>query len=224
MRDPYEILGVPRGASEEEIKKAYRRLSRKYHPDANINNPNKDQAEAKFKEVQQAYEQVMKERTGGYSGSSYGNPYGSPFGGSYGGYGSSHSGGTSEEDSHLNAAANYINNGYYKEALNVLSQMANRSARWYYYSACANQGVGNNMIALEHAKEALSLEPNNWQYQMLVQRLSGGGGWYQSRQETYGGPAVGGGDYCMKLCLLNLVCNLCCGGGFCCSGPGRMYY
>ena len=59
MLDPYSVLGVSRDASDEEIKKAYRRLSRKYHPDANINNPNKDQAEEKFKEVQQAYEQVM---------------------------------------------------------------------------------------------------------------------------------------------------------------------
>ena len=55
MTDPYIVLGVDRSASDEEIKKAYRKLSRKYHPDANINNPNKDQAEAKFKEVQQAY-------------------------------------------------------------------------------------------------------------------------------------------------------------------------
>ena len=54
MLDPYSVLGVPRNASDDEIKKAYRKLSRKYHPDANINNPNKDQAEAKFKEVQQA--------------------------------------------------------------------------------------------------------------------------------------------------------------------------
>lgn len=224
MRDPYEILGVPRGASEEEIKKAYRRLSRKYHPDANINNPNKDQAEAKFKEVQQAYEQVMKERTSGYGGYDSGNPYGSPYGNPFGGgYGNTNSA-DSEEERHLNAAANYINNRYYKEALNVLSQIENRSARWYYYSACANQGVGNNMVALDHAKQALAMEPNNWQYQMLVQQLSGGGGWYQSQQQTYGGP-VTGGDYCMKLCLANLVCNLCCGGGFCCGGPGgRIYY
>ena len=59
MTDPYAVLGVSRDASDEEIKKAYRSLSRKYHPDANINNPNKDQAEAKFKEVQQAYQQII---------------------------------------------------------------------------------------------------------------------------------------------------------------------
>ena len=61
MTDPYSVLGMSRDASDEEIKKAYRRLSRKYHPDANINNPNKAQAEEKFKEVQQAYDQIMKE-------------------------------------------------------------------------------------------------------------------------------------------------------------------
>ena len=49
MRDPYDVLGIPRDASDDEIKKAYRTLSRKYHPDANINNPNKALAEEKFK-------------------------------------------------------------------------------------------------------------------------------------------------------------------------------
>ena len=63
MTDPYQVLGVTRGASDEEIKKAYRSLSRKYHPDANVNNPNKDAAEEKFKQVQQAYDQIMKEKT-----------------------------------------------------------------------------------------------------------------------------------------------------------------
>ena len=58
MTDPYRILGVPPSASDDEVKKAYRNLSRKYHPDANINNPNKDQAEARFKEVQQAYREI----------------------------------------------------------------------------------------------------------------------------------------------------------------------
>lgn len=85
--DPYSVLGVSRDASEEEIKKAYKALSRKYHPDANINNPKKDQAEEKFKEIQAAYQQIMKERTEGYS---YGGGYGrQTYGGSGSGYGGS---------------------------------------------------------------------------------------------------------------------------------------
>ena len=61
MIDPYCILGVSPNASDEEVKKAYRKLSRIYHPDANIDNPNKEQAEEKFKQVQQAYEQILRE-------------------------------------------------------------------------------------------------------------------------------------------------------------------
>ena len=83
MTDPYQVLGVSRSASDEEIKKAYRSLSRRYHPDANINNPNKAQAEEKFKEVQQAYDQIMKEKQ---QGSSYGG-FGSYGSDGYGGYG-----------------------------------------------------------------------------------------------------------------------------------------
>ena len=65
-KDPYSVLGVSRNATDDEIKKAYRNLSRKYHPDANINNPNKEYAEQMFKEVQQAYKQIMEQRTEGY--------------------------------------------------------------------------------------------------------------------------------------------------------------
>ena len=70
-KNPYEVLGVSPGASDDEIKKAYRELSRKYHPDANINNPLADLAAEKFKEVQEAYDTIMRERTSG-SGYSYG--------------------------------------------------------------------------------------------------------------------------------------------------------
>ena len=75
MYDPYSVLGVGRNATEEEIKKAYKTLSRKYHPDANINNPNRDQAEEKFKEIQAAYQQIMKEKTSGYSGAEIGRAH-----------------------------------------------------------------------------------------------------------------------------------------------------
>ena len=76
--DPYKVLGIAPGATDEEIKRAYRNLSRKYHPDANVNNPDRAQAEEKFKEVQMAYDQIMKQKQQGYS---YGSGYG---GGSYG--------------------------------------------------------------------------------------------------------------------------------------------
>ena len=72
MSDPYSVLGISRDATDDEVKKAYRSLSRKYHPDANINNPNKEKAEEMFKLVGQAYNQIMKEREGGGSYSSYG--------------------------------------------------------------------------------------------------------------------------------------------------------
>ena len=62
--DPYRVLGVSYNATEDEIKKAYRQLSRKYHPDANVGNPNQQQFEEKFKEVQQAYNMIMDQRQG----------------------------------------------------------------------------------------------------------------------------------------------------------------
>ena len=75
-KNPYDVLGVSPNASDEEVKKAYRELTRKYHPDANVNNPLADLAEEKFKEVQEAYDEIMKERaSGGSSGGCAGDPH-----------------------------------------------------------------------------------------------------------------------------------------------------
>ena len=233
MRDPYEVLGISRTATEEEIKKAYKALSRKYHPDANIHNPRKEEAEERFKEIQQAYQQIMKERTEGYSyqggGASggYGGAY-RGFGGfgdfgSFGGYGNTGTG--YEEDGHLRAAGNYVRNGYYKEARTVLDGREERahSARGYYYSALAHAGLGSQVSALEHARRAQALEPNNQDYSNLVYQFENGGTWYRQRQYTYGQPYTGGSGFCLKLCIVNMLCNLCCGGGGLCCG-GSPYY
>ena len=229
--DPYQVLGVSPSATDDEIKKAYRELSRRYHPDANINNPNKDQAEEKFKQVQQAYEQIIKMRSGqggyqqqsssygyGSQGQSYGyrNPnsgfggfYGNPFGGFY-----RQQQQTQEMPLEFRAAKNYIDAGHYQEGLNVLNRMESgyRNAMWYYLRAVANAGLGNQMNAVEDARTASSLEPNNMQYRSLLNQLQSGGGYYAYRSNDYGRNDIMESNFlCPGLCLMSLCCP--------CNGP-----
>ena len=211
--DPYQILGVSRSATDDEVKKAYRNLSRKYHPDANVNNPNKDQAEEMFKRVQQAYDAIMKERqSGGYD---------EFFGGSYsGGYQEN----TSEDANILMAAANYINSGYYREAMTALNQLeeSRRNGQWYYYAAIASRGLGNLIDARSYASRAVQLEPGNFRYRQLLDALENGSGEYMRRGGTYMNPYAGVSRWCFNLFLINLFCNCCClGGGY--GMPGGFF-
>ena len=209
MRNPYEVLGVSEHADDEEIKKAYRRLSRLYHPDANINNPNKKEAEEKFKEVQQAYNAIMNKDTSagfgggssyyGYGGSAYGNRYGSGFSQNTGG-------GT---DSHYVAAANFIRNGRFREALHVLEEMPLRDGRWYYLAAIGMAGLGNIATAIDYARTAMEMEPDNMEYRQLYAKLSSTGNWYMN-QRGFGMPVGTVSGTCCELCMLNLFCNMCC--------------
>ena len=168
-KNPYDVLGVSPNASDDEIKRVYRDLTRKYHPDANVNNPLADLAEEKFKEVQEAYDIIMRERANG--GNSYGNNYGygSSESYSYGNQNSSYGYGTM--DPKLQAAANYINSRRYREAINTLDQVQQRSAMWYYLSGCANAGIGNQILARDHAAQAVNMEPNNMQFRQLLNQL-----------------------------------------------------
>ncbi|MFA9462861.1 MAG: DnaJ domain-containing protein [Velocimicrobium sp.] len=200
--DPYVVLGVSQSASDDEVKKAYRSLSRRYHPDANINNPNKEAAEEKFKEIQVAYEQIMKERLGETNAYQYRDS------GSFSGFGKREE---SSEPIEFQAAFNYIRSRHYKEALHVLSEVSNHNARWHYYSAMANSGDGNNIEALNDAKIALEMEPDNQQYQILYNQLVSGGTWYQNAGSMYDTQGGFGGDICCKLWIANIICSCLCG-------------
>lgn len=217
MIDPYQVLGVSPSASDEEIKKAYRSLSRRYHPDANVNNPNKEQAEEMFKKVQQAYDQIMKERQQGYSYNGAGRSSSGPTGGfggfDFGGFGDARqsSGYQSQESPRMQAAANYLRNAHYVEALHVLSDipLSERTGRWYYYSAVANQGSGNNATAMEQIRKAVALEPSNMQYRQFQQHLEYGGTWYTNMSGSYDRPYSNSNSLCLDLILCNILCNCC---------------
>ena len=211
MQNPYDVLGISPGATDEEIKKAYRKLSRKYHPDANVNSANAKQAEEKFKEIQQAYNQIMREKQQGYTngyqnGASYGsrNAYGNPGGQSAGGQNTYSS---AEDMRMMNQAAECINTRRYEEALHILNGMSNRSARWYYYAAAAHQGVGDNAMALQYARQAVNMEPSNMEYRQFLENLEFGGVWYQNRGSEYENPC-GGFNYlmCLPICCCLLSC------------------
>ncbi len=202
ITNPYKLLEVSPSASNEEIKKAYRELSRKYHPDSYVNNPLAELAEEKFKEVQEAYDQIMKERENGS------NPYSS----GYSNYGqTSYSSSSDGDNAQMNAAANYLNARRYREALNVLAGIANHSARWYYYSAIANAGIGNNVMANEHISQAMNMEPNNPEYTNFFNQLQWQNQRYSSTRYNNTGGGYNAGNLCCDLWCADTLCE-CMGG------------
>ena len=210
--DPYKVLGVSPNATDEEVKKAYRTLSRKYHPDANVGSPHQAEYEEKFKDVQQAYKTVMDWRSKGNTGQAQYDPFG--FGQSqYNQYGQQEE---TQDEQYLRSAVNYIRGGYYREGLNVLNDVStnNRRGAWYYYSAFCNYKLGNNVIAKEHAQIACQFEPNNFAFAQLLAAISGGGARYQRMSENYGGnPSMQMPNYCARTAMAFLCMSMCCGGG-----------
>ena len=199
--NPYEVLGVSRNASIDEIKKAYKELSRKYHPDSYVGNPLSSLAEEKFKQVQEAYDAIMKEKNGDFN---YAGNYNNN------GYNNSESGEMAE-------VYNLLGRRAYSQALSLLDSMPNRNAKWYYYSAIAQVGLGNNLRGMEYARMAVSMEPNNIEYQNLVNRLSFQGNRYGEVRNVYRGGRSGfddASDLCCKLWLADSLCE-CMGGDLC---------
>ena len=216
--DPYKVLGVSPDASDDEIKRAYRQLAKKYHPDLNPGDP---VAAKKMQEINAAYEQIKNpekaQPAGGGYGGSYGGGYGQydPFGG-YGGYQQRRTyTGADASDTYQQAAMNYIRYGRYQEALNALNNASVRNARWYYLSALANDGLGNQVTALEHIRRAVSMEPDNPEYLDALNQIEHGGNTYRERAGGFRGFRMRG-DPCANLCLCYLAQLFCCRGRFLC--------
>ena len=208
IRDPYKVLGVSPDASDEEIKRAYRRLAKQYHPDVN---PGDQEAARRMQEVNAAYEQIKNpEKTASSAGGSYGGY--DPFGA---GYYRRESYGGSDESRYQSAAYQYIRFGRYREALNVLDQTTERNARWYFLSALANDGLGNQVTALEHIRRAVSMEPDNMEYLQMLDQIENGGSDYRRQAGNFGGFTVGRSSI-FSLCLCYLCQLFCCRGFICC--------
>ena len=213
IEDPYKVLGVSPDASDEEIKRAYRRLAKKYHPDLN---PGDQVAAQRMQEVNAAYEQIKNpasSQTGGYGGQNGYGGYYDPFGG----YHQQSQRESQTGDQYQQAAYNYIRFHRYQEALNALSNSTDRNARWYYLSALANNGLGNQVTALEHIRKAVSMDPDNQEYLWALNQIEHGGSAYRQQAGNFRGFTMGG-DPCTNLCLCYLMNLFCCGGRgfFCC--------
>ena len=204
--DPYQVLGVSRDASDEEIKKAYRRLAKEYHPDRN---PGDSAAAKKMQQINAAYEQIKNpEKAQPNPGSQGYGSYGyDPFGGSWQ---QTYRQQSSQSDSQYQQAAyNYILFGRYREALNVLNSAPTKDARWYYLSALANDGLGNQVTALEHIRRAVSMDPGNPEYLDALSRIQNGGATYRRQAGNFRGFSMGATP-CASLCLCYALQWLCC--------------
>ena len=208
--DPYKVLGVTPQTSDDDVKRAYRELARKYHPDNYVNNPLADLAEARMKEINEAYDTIMSERSGktGAGAGSTGQSYnGQTYGQSYGGQ-RTYAGPNAALYAQVRQA---INQGNLNMAESLLTRASGRDAEWFFLTGTIYARKGWYDEAARAYTQACQMDPNNAEYQHALQNLhlSGGYGGYRPMQET------SMCDCCVQTLICNCCLNMCCGGGGC---------
>lgn len=196
--DPYKLLGVTPQTSDDDVKRAYRELARKYHPDNYVNNPLADLAEQRMKEINEAYDQIMNERSGRGSAKS---PSG---GGAYQqySYGQSYNQQQNPQFSQIRAA---ITQGNLNLAEEMLQRSSQRNAEWYFLMGTVYYRKGWYDEASRCYQQACAMEPNNAEYRsaMNMVNMTGGYGGYRPMQHS------DMCDCCANLMCLSLCCNCC---------------
>lgn len=196
MKDPYTVLGVARDATDDEIKKAYRALARKYHPDNYTDSNLADVAEEKMKEVNEAYDTIQKMRAGGSAGQQYSS-------GSYSG--------TSTE---FIRVRQLFNQGQFAEAELILdaTPQSQRNAEWNFLKGCVMLKRGFLFDAQKYIETACYMDPSNAEYRQVKQQMRASASGYGSPYNTSRYSSnCSTGDLCASLLCADCLCE-CCGG------------
>ena len=204
MNDPYKVLGVSPDASDEEIKKAYRALARKYHPDKYRDSDLADLASDKMKEVNAAYEEIKRLRENGGNAGQSGGGY------NYGYAGNK----SSSNNPRYNEIRRCINTGSIAQAETLLNNVPidERNAEWNFLMGCVCVRINNFVDAQRYFDIACSMDPYNQEYrnaqEQLRRRANGYGGGYNTGRNAGG---CSGCDICSSLLCADCCCE-CCGG------------
>ena len=197
LSNPYEVLGIKQGASEEEIKRAYREMVKKYHPDQYQDNPLSTLAEEKLREINEAYESLTKNinvNSNGYKGRGKG----------WGGFSNATGNGGSDFS---NQVKMHLKTGNLKAAEEMLNNSNDRTAEWYYLNGLVFLRKGWYDEAYSSIQTAVNMDPNNFEYRDALNRIN-------TSNKTYRGNAFGRGyggnpDLC-TMCQCLWCSDICC--------------
>lgn len=202
MTNPYEVLGVPENATDEQIKTAYRELAKKYHPDNYADSPLADVAEQKMKEINEAYDAICDMRKNGYSSTNNNGTYG-----------------TSSSYTHTSYpdVRRLIQEGRLDDAMQILNGVVStsRDAEWYFLMGMIYSRKGFSEQAFNYFQHAFQMDPTNMEFASAFNNMNARRSYQNPGYNTYGG-GCSACDVCTGIMCADLCCSCCGGRGMCC--------